>query len=274
MTYSYKTDLYRFERIAALLATSRGADFLSAVESPANGSGTAVQETMRSLFDDRLAWDARRTVTRADVAVRLAATPLGDLADSMVEWIDDLPDSGGSRGLGCVFYWHGKFMNVQHTDDRDGPAEIDAARWHSLRACGTERPGDAPDPDPLAQNAARYRDRTVHLRRLRDDIEDWQAGPFDDFDLRLAQTFEWDIADGTMWAAWQGAVEYWLTRAFWASFAPAFSQPERDAILHWQTAAPGTASVPPTVDAMAPGLDDLLIVGPPCHPDDILRSDA
>lgn len=268
-------DKYRFQALAALFATSRGAEFLSAFDTPAKGHEPEVQDALAGLFESRLPDDIEHAVLRSDVEAALRMTAVGDAAEAVVDWIDDLPDSGGASGHANVYYWRGVFMSPGLAEDRDGPPEVATDKWRSLRAAGEERPQDAPDPDPLADAAERYRRDSAQLRALRDRIEDWQKGPFSDFDLKLGQKFDWPIGEGLMWTAWTEAIDYWLTKLLWAAYEGSFTQAEKDAVYQWavrNTEIARAEALEGEYASQYQGLDiALFFPGPPGRPDEMLR---
>ena len=271
---------YRFQTLAGMLATSRSASFLRSFAGPHRPYEVEIQTALADLFTRRIATleEGQKLedspILRSEVEEAISATPVGANAGDVVDWIDDLPDSSGTRGLSCTFYWNAILREPQHPEDRDGPPEVPTAKWRSLRAAGEERPRDAPDPDPLKKAACAYVRDSAGLRSLRKDIKDWQKGPFTDLDLSMAEQFDWSVADGLMWSPWEAAVDYALTKLLWATFHDDFTVAERDAILAWKVGHIREMRGEMADDPNYHGLTDAIISDPPCHPDDMLRTNA
>lgn len=272
MTFSYKNDRYRFERLVALIATSRGGAFLSSFDGPARGQESEVQGALAELFVQIMEHGGNAFVSRADVAASLTGADVD--GSDMIAWIDDLPDASGSRALSCVFYWSSVFMGPCAAEDRNGPPEIETSKWVSFRAAAEKRPGDIPEPDPLAVAAKAYHRAVAPLRSFCANVEDWQCGPFTDFDLLLAKRFEWDIAERALWGTWIEIAEYAMTKQLWRCFGPAFTQVERDAIFAWKVGHVAESRQLMREDPRFPNLAEDLLPDPPCHPDDMMRADT
>lgn len=265
-------DPYHYQRQAALLATSRGADFMLAFGGPAQGQEAKVQNCLANIITPNIDQLPERVLTRDQLAAALTDAGV-NRASEIADWIGYLPD-GTQPDRYCVDYWRGVFLSIGHPDDADGPPGIAPGKWRSMRAVAERRPVDTPNPDPLAPQAAAFRKDSKALFALRDQIEDWQQGPFSDLDLRLAKALDWPIADGLMWTQWTNAVEFALTRMLWRRYSPHFTADEKQAIIDWreQIAAETRAAMP--YDPAYPDFAEIALPGPQCHPDEILQADA
>jgi hypothetical protein len=253
-------DEWRFDALAATLATSRGAAFLRALSSPAQGHENAIQEGLATVFRDRLRTAERTPVRPEDVVRTFADMPDIDGA-ALAAWIEDLPNSSGQEDFRCALTWRSIFLWPQGRPDETPPG-VRPAVWTSLRAAGAALAdeGDAP--------RTRYLAETTDLRRLATRIEEWGEGPFSDLDLELAKCYDWEAEAGVMWTAWSEIVEHALTLHLWAIYTDVFSAHEKDALVAWRVAEHKAAVQD------SPELADLFPDPAPCHPDEMLRRDA
>lgn len=271
------------ESLIANFATSRGADFLARLSFPWSGQERAVNDALEQLYRDQLRLDATSRppldTTKIEASMDAALDQPGSGSDALA-WLEALPVEGSTSRHGCAFYWSSVFYSTLGSDGW----HIDGVRPQLWRAFVAAIRREAYDGAPeYAQSHAAYLAETEPVERIDAELRDWQLGPFSDWDLELAEAYEWNVADGHMWHAWRSILAYQRITTLWRLFSPHFSKDELDAVVAWKRghgAALQNEGSDPDLDAllmdpvMAAVLADVADKTPPCHPTDILASDA
>lgn len=122
------------------------------------------------------------------------------------------------------------------------------------------------------------------IEPLQRDLSDWQFGPFSDWDLELGEAYELPVADGNIWLAWQSVLDHQRMTTLWCVFGPHFSAQELGILVNWKRTQTDVAQLADSQDPelaallidpmMAAVLTDVKQAAPPCHPKDILVSNA
>lgn len=275
------------EYTLANFATSRGPVFLKRVSFPWRGHEEAVCDALTGQF---------RAAMRADAPLREERGPLDGLkfqasvaeavgdaaaANDIMEWFRALPVGGGDSPHSCAFYWNSVFFFTLGTD----AAGIDGVRdalWRAFVAAIQRKRYES--SLAYADTHTAYIAETDGIERLQREIQDWQRGPFTDWDLEMAEAYEWDVGDGLIWCDWETILDYQRITTLWRLFAPHFSKAELDALVAWKSGHAQEALEEQVTDPelasllMDPMMADMRREDagntPPCHPNGILVSDA